>query len=296
MGMKIKEINSFSFIGNLAGEKKPSAMKEIDEDEDIINCKEKFDRKCLLLKPLEILKVDLPGEAGKTRQIPVLINDDVRIELMVTSAPQTNGEHRPKGHYEVQIQVENKRTTKTPQQNFELDEGDLLVIPPDTQPTVSGQGATSRLIVYTKKPLQVAKGYPVKEQEQQKQIFLQPKKVLDLVEEGRSGGKHFELVENEDIMIETTVRSDSQKIYHKGFGQDEVAFQLSGQRPTRTTQGEFLLETGDMLWIPPGVSHRNLGEMLTMRIVLYTRNPLKLASEYSDRAKKVAELRTAKAS
>ncbi|MDH3444569.1 MAG: hypothetical protein OEN50_11630 [Deltaproteobacteria bacterium] len=296
MGMKIKEINSFSFIGNLAGEKKPSEMKEIDEENDIINCKEKFDRKCLLLKPLELLRVSLPGENVDTRQIPVLINDDVRIELMVSSSPQANGEQRPKGQYEVQVQVENKRTTKTPQGDFELDEGDLLVVPPDINSTVSGQGVTSRLIIYTNKPVHVAKGYPVKDHQDKKFIFLQPKKVLDLVEEGRSGGKHFELVENEDIMIEATVRSDSQKIYHKGFGQDEVAFQLSGQRPTRTTQGEFLLETGDMLWIPPGVSHRNLGEMLTMRIVLYTPKPLRLASEYTERAKKVEALRIPKAS
>ncbi len=31
MGTKIKEINSFSFIGNLGGEKKESVFKDIDE-------------------------------------------------------------------------------------------------------------------------------------------------------------------------------------------------------------------------------------------------------------------------
>jgi uncharacterized protein YecE (DUF72 family) len=43
----------------------------------------------------------------------------------------------------------------------------------------------------------------------------------------------LELVENADIMIETTHRSDAQRIYHRGFGQDEVAFQLSGRRATQ---------------------------------------------------------------
>ena len=62
--------------------------------------------------------------------------------------------------------------------------------------------------------------------------------VLDKVEEGGSGGKHLELVENADIMIETTHRLDAQRIYHRGFGQDEVAFQLSGRRATLTNQGE----------------------------------------------------------
>ena len=96
------------------------------------------------------------------------------------------------------------------------------------------------------------------------------------VEEGGSGGKHFELVENADIMIETTHRSDAQRIYHRGFGQDEVAFQLSGRRATLTDQGEYMLETGDFLLIPPGTSHRNIGDMATIRIILYTRNPLAL--------------------
>jgi quercetin dioxygenase-like cupin family protein len=92
-------------------------------------------------------------------------------------------------------------------------------------------------------------------------------------------------VENADIMIETTHRSDAQRIYHRGFGQDEVAFQLSGQRATRTSQGEYMLDTGDFLLIPPGTSHRNVGDMATIRIILYTRNPVRLANEYVERAK-----------
>ena len=71
------------------------------------------------------------------------------------------------------------------------------------------------------------------------------------MDEGVSGGKHFELVGNDDIMIETTFRADDQRIYHKGYDQDEVHFQLSGRRATRTSQGEYMLETGDMLVIPP---------------------------------------------
>jgi len=49
-----------------------------------------------------------------------------------------------------------------------------------------------------------------------------------------------------------------------------------------------MLDTGDMLWIPPGCSHRNIGDMLTTRIILYTRNPLTLSQEYSSRAERVA--------
>ncbi len=295
MATKIKEINSFSFIGNLAGEKTKSEFKDIDEDEDIINCKETFDRKCLLLKSLEILKVDLPGESDDTRQIPILINDDVRIELMTTrSTPNGDTGHKAKGQYETYVQVENKCTTNTAQGDFELNEGDLLVVPPEIGHKNSGPEGTTRLIIYTRRTMHVAKGYPVKGEEKDI-IFLKPKEVLDLVEEGPSGGKHFELIENEDIMVETTIRSDSQKIYHKGFNQDEVAFQLTGRRATRTNQGEFMLETGDILWIPPGCSHRNIGDMLTTRIIMYTRNPLRMADEFNERMKKVEGVKTRKA-
>jgi len=119
--------------------------------------------------------------------------------------------------------------------------------------------------------------------------LLKPTTVLDKVEEGGSGGKHFELVENADIMIETTHRSDAQKIYHRGFGQDEVAFQLSGRRATLTNQGEYMLDTGDFLLIPPGTSHRNIGDMATIRIILYTKKPVRLADEFIDRAKRAGQ-------
>lgn len=295
MGTKIKEINSFSFIGNLGGEKKESVFKDIDEEEDIIKCKEKFDRKCLLLKPLEMLKANLPGESNDTRQIPVLINDDVRIEFMTTrSSSDGDTRHKAKGQHEVHVQVENGRTTSTDRGDFELSEGDLLVVPPEVSHKNFGPAGTARLIIYTTRPLHVAKGYPVKGEEKDI-IFLKPKEVLDLVEEGKSGGKHFELIENEDVMVETTIRSDSQKIYHKGFNQDEVAFQLTGRRSTRTNQGEFMLETGYMLWIPPGCSHRNIGDMLTTRIIIYTRTPLRIADEFSERVIKVEELKVRKA-
>jgi ribosomal protein L16 Arg81 hydroxylase len=47
-----------------------------------------------------------------------------------------------------------------------------------------------------------------------------------------------------------------------------------------------MLETGDFLLIPPGTSHRNIGDMATIRIILYTRNPVRLADEYIERAKR----------
>jgi len=139
--------------------------------------------------------------------------------------------------------------------------------------------------------VQIAESYPKKESviPNKQCTLLKPTTVLDQVEEGGSGGKHFELVENADIMIETTHRSDAQKIYHRGFGQDEIAFQLSGQRATRTNQGDYMLDTADFLLIPPGTSHRNIGDMATIRIILYTRNPVRLADEFVERAKRAGK-------
>ncbi|HKY06726.1 MAG TPA: hypothetical protein VJQ55_00715 [Candidatus Binatia bacterium] len=63
----------------------------------------------------------------------------------------------------------------------------------------------------------------------------------------------------------------------------------SGRRATRTNQGEYMLDTGDFLLIPPGTSHRNVGDMATIRIVLYTRNPVRLAEEYMERAERAGQ-------
>jgi len=282
MGTKFKEVNTLSFIGNI-GPKTERIWKEVD----IIGCKEKSDRPCQLIAPLGLLKNDLPGDSD-TKQIPIFVNDDVRMELMHCRSGTATDGRRPAGFCETQIQVENKRVTKTTEGDFELVPGDVLVVPPTITHQNAGDGPTARLIVYTRNPVQIAHTYPVKESvvPNTQCIFLKPTTVLDKVEEGGSGGKHFELVENADIMIETTHRSDAQRIYHRGFGQDEVAFQLSGRRATRTSQGEYLLDTGDFLLIPPGTSHRNIGEMATIRIILYTRNPVRLADEYAERAKR----------
>jgi mannose-6-phosphate isomerase-like protein (cupin superfamily) len=181
--------------------------------------------------------------------------------------------------------------TQTNEGDFELGLGDVLVVPPAISHENTGDGPTTRLVVYTRSPVQIAHTYPVKESvvSNRQCTLLKPTTVLDKVEEGGSGGKHFELVENADIMIETTHRSDAQRIYHRGFGQDEVAFQLSGRRATLTSQGEYMLETGDFLLIPPGTAHRNIGDMATIRIILYTRNPVRLADEYLERAKRAGE-------
>jgi quercetin dioxygenase-like cupin family protein len=289
MGAKFKEINTLSFIGNI-GPKTERVWKEVDEETDIIGCKEKFERPCQLIAPLGMLKKDLPGD-GDTRQIPIFVNNDVRMELLYCRSGRGEDGRRPAGFCETQIQVENKRITKTSEGDFELVPGDVLVVPPAVEHENSGDGPTARLIVYTRNPVQIAHTYPVKESAvpNKQCILLRPTTVLDRVEEGGSGGKHFELVENADIMIETTHRSDAQRIYHRGFGQDEVAFQLSGQRATRTNQGEYMLDTGDFLLIPPGTSHRNVGDMATIRIILYTRNPLRLADEYVERAKRLEQ-------
>ena len=285
MGTKFREVNTLSFIGNV-GPKTERVWKEVDEEIDIIGCKEKFDRPCQLIKPLSILEKDLPGD-GDTRQVPIFVNDDVKIELMYCRASKEEDGRSPVGFYETQIQVQNKRVTKTSEGDFELSEGDVLVVPPNISREHAGNGPTARLIVYTRNSVQIAQGYPARESvvPNKQCTLLKPGTVLDSVAEGGSGGKHFELIENADIMIETTHRSDAQRIYHRGFGQDEVAFQLSGRRATLTDQGEYMLETGDFLLIPPGTSHRNVGDMATIRIILYTRNPLHLAEDYVDRAK-----------
>lgn len=285
MGTKFREVNTLSFIGNVAP-KTERVWKEVDEEIEIIGCKEKFDRPCQLIKPLSILKKDLPGD-GDTRQASIFVNDDVKIELMYCRASKGEDERRPVGFYETQIQVQNKRVTKTSEGDFELSEGDVLVVPPNISREHAGDGPTARLIVYTRNLVQIAQGYPARESvvPDKQCTLLKPGTVLDSIAEGGSGGKHFELVENADIMIETTHRSDAQRIYHRGFGQDEVAFQLSGRRATLTDQGEYMLETGDFLLIPPGTSHRNVGDMATVRIILYTRNSVHLAEEYVDRAK-----------
>ena len=238
-----------------------------------------------LLRLWIFLKKIFPATAI-LEQVPIFVNEDVRIELMHCRASKGTDGRRPAGFHETQIQVQNKRMTKTPEGDFELAEGDVLVVPPNISHEHIGDGPTTRLIVYTRNPVQIAQGYPVREGiEPNKQCtLLKPATVLDKVSEGGSGGKHFELVENSDILIETTHRSDAQRIYHRGFGQDEVAFQLSGRRATLTNQGEYMLETGDFLLIPPGTSHRNIGDMATIRIILYTRDPLRLADEYIERA------------
>ena len=286
MGSKFREINTLSFIGNI-GPKTERVWKEIDEEIDIIGCGEKKARPCELIAPLGLLEKDLPGDRD-TKQVAIFVNDDVRIELMHCRSSKGQDERRPAGFCETQIQVSGKRVSKTSEGDFALEIGDVLVVPPGVNHQNQGDGPTTRLVVYTRKPVQIAQTYPVKESviPNKQCTLLKPTTVLDKVEEGGSGGKHFELVENADIMIETTHRSDAQRIYHRGFGQDEIAFQLSGRRATRTDQGEYMLGTGDFLLIPPGTSHRNVGDMATIRIILYTRNPVRLADEFVERAKR----------
>lgn len=289
----IKEINTYSFIGHRGPQEAKKEWKEIDEEADIIHCKTKADRACLLLNPLSAVTTTLPGENGETRHLPVLVNDAVSIEL-VTSFTSGATTRLPESHA-AYVQMGQTCTAKTSAGEFRLEEGNVLALAPEIRRSLTDDGPATRLVIYTKKPLHLAKEYPVPAARSTATdcLFIEPKKLLDIVEEGPSGGKHFELLENEDILIETTIRSDSQRIYHRGFNEDEVAFQLTGQRGTRTDQGEFMLDTGDILWIPPGCSHRNVGDMLTARIIIYTPEPLTLSDEYSERMKKVEELRKA---
>jgi hypothetical protein len=54
MGTKFKEINTLSFIGHI-GPKTERVWQEVDEEVDIIRGKEKFDRPCQLIAPLNLL-------------------------------------------------------------------------------------------------------------------------------------------------------------------------------------------------------------------------------------------------
>jgi hypothetical protein len=160
MGNKFKEVNTLSFIGNI-GPKTERVWKEVDEEIDIIGCKDKFDRPCQLIAPLNLLKKDLAGDSD-TKQVPIFVNDDVRIELMHCRSSKGKDGRQPAGFCETQIQVENQRMTRTSEGDFELDEGDVLIVPASISHENSGAGSTTRLIVYTRAPVQIAQTYPVK--------------------------------------------------------------------------------------------------------------------------------------
>jgi len=290
VGTKMNEMVSRTFLGarGHVNSGRPE-MVEIDEENDILNSTETFERRAVHTKALKLLKIDLAGDE-ETRRMPVLVNDDVRIEMVTSRAPAEITHQRTDGWHEVHIQVEAQGTSRTAEGEFALQPSDLLVVPPGMSHESYADTPVTRLVVSTRRPLRVAPGYPVQEADTAPEngsedgvIFLRPSVAADAIEEGIAGGKHFELVVNDDIMIETTFRADDQRIYHRGYDQDEVHFQLSGRRATRTSQGEFLLETGDALLIPPGLPHRNIGGMPTIRIVLYTKHPLSVPSEYETR-------------
>ena len=203
--MTIKEINTYSFIGNLGGHEPKREWKEIDEDRDVINCTETFERPCLLLKPLSVLTTSLAGENGEERRLPVLSNDDVSIELATGASAEPAAASRDR--HLVCVQVSGSGIVPTAKGDFELAQGELLALPPGTA-GANPHGGT-RLVVYTRKPLHVAKGYPANDERTTAAdcLLLKPGEVLDQVEEGLSGGQHFELIENEDLMVEMTVRA-----------------------------------------------------------------------------------------
>jgi hypothetical protein len=62
MGTKFKGINTLSFIGNI-GPKTERLWKEVDEEVDIIGCKDNPERPCQLIAPLGLLAKDLPGDS-----------------------------------------------------------------------------------------------------------------------------------------------------------------------------------------------------------------------------------------
>ena len=119
MGTKYKEVNTLSFIGNV-GPKTERVWKEVDEEQDIIACKEKHERACQLITPLKLLKADLPGDRD-TKQLPIFVNDDVRIELQYCRGTKGQNGHPPAAFSETQIQVQNRRVTNTSEGDFTLE-------------------------------------------------------------------------------------------------------------------------------------------------------------------------------
>lgn len=105
MGTTFKEVNTLSFIGNV-GPKTERIWKEVDEEADIVGCTENHERLCQLITPLKLLQAELPGD-GDTKQLPIFVNDDVRIELQYCRGAKGANGHRPAGFHETQIQVQN---------------------------------------------------------------------------------------------------------------------------------------------------------------------------------------------
>jgi hypothetical protein len=132
-------VNTLSFIGNIAP-KTERVWKEVDEEMGIIGCKESFDRPRQFVKPLMVLQNDLPG---------------VIIELMHCRTGNADG-HWPAGFCETQIQVQNKRVTRTPEGDFELSERDVLIVPPNISGEHFGHGPDHKAIVYTRTPVGIA--------------------------------------------------------------------------------------------------------------------------------------------
>jgi mannose-6-phosphate isomerase-like protein (cupin superfamily) len=292
MGTIFREINTYFYEGPDDPNRPRREWKEVDEEEDIINSKESFDRIAELVHPLALLRANLPGD-GPGKQVPIFVSDDVRIEMMTSTAAAEEDSRAPDGWHEVRIQVENTRTIKAGSASYDLELADLLVIPPGVTYDVAGDGPSTQLVIYTRRPLGIAEGFPYEEGKTAVNgktgacLLVRPAQAAPLVQEGASGGAHFKLVENEDLMIESTFRSDDQKLYHRGFGKDEMPFQLTGERISRTTQGDFVTVAGDLLMIPPGTSHRNIGNTATIRNIMYAKSPLHVPDEYRERAKAV---------
>ena len=121
METKFKEINTLSFIGNL-GPKTERVWKEVDEENDIIHCQEKPERSCIHVAPLKVLDTDLPGD-DDLRQIPIWLNENVRVELMHCRSSKGKDGHRPAS-----------------EGDFELEEGDVLVVPPSVVHETAAMG------------------------------------------------------------------------------------------------------------------------------------------------------------
>ena len=63
-----------------------------------------------------------------------------------------------------------------------------------------------------------------------------------------------------------------------------------GEHISRTTQGDFLTAVRDLLMIPPGTSHRNIGNTEAIRNDTYAKAALRVLEEYRERSRQAQAL------
>jgi mannose-6-phosphate isomerase-like protein (cupin superfamily) len=103
------------------------------------------------------------------------------------------------------------------------------------------------------------------------------------------------LYANDDLIIEVANCDRDQGAWHRNLGADEWAFQYRGSRTLETERGPVTLAEGEMVVVPRGVAHKNVGHGPNLEIVIYTRKPLqRLVPEAHDERLRMMRLSDAK--